>query len=153
MPQFRDSLPDGARTFEARGQVLWADVDIAGIIYFVAYWRFQEMAEMEFFRAIGYPYERILAREAEFQLPRVHTEATYYAPALMGDVLRMRLHVTKVGASSIGWQTVIFNETSGKVAASISMTAACMNPETRKSMVLPEYLRVALLATLGDTRP
>lgn len=156
MPQFRDSLPPGARTFETRAQVQWADVDIAGIIYFVAYWRFQELAEMEFFRQIGFPYERIFNGDVDFHLPRVHTEATFHQPALMGDVVRMRLHVTKVGASSISWQTVIFNETTGVAAAVLSLTVACMNAQTRKSMPLPSALREALLAVYtsgGDTTP
>jgi acyl-CoA thioester hydrolase len=155
MPQFRDNLPADARTFEARAQVQWADVDIAGIIYFVAYWRFQELAEMELFRAIGFPYEEVF-KNAEFHIPRIHTEATFYNPALMGDRLRMRLHVTKVGASSVSWQTVVFNETSGQVAAALSLTVACMNAQTRKSMPLPPKMREALLAVLasgGDTTP
>lgn len=148
MPQFRDDLPAGARTFEAHGQVQWADVDIAGIIYFVAYWRYAELAEMELFRAIGFPYEHIFGGDVGFHLPRVHTEATYHAPAVMGDRLRMRLHLTKVGASSVAWRTVIFNETSGQVAAALSLTVACMDPRTKKSMPLPPGLRAALLSCI-----
>jgi len=144
MPQFRDNLPPGARTFEVQQTVQWADVDAAGIIYFVAYWRFQELAEMRFFEELGFPYGSVFD-DFDFWFPRVRTEAEYYAPALMGDVIRARLHLEKVGASSVRWRTVLFNESTGVVAAAITMTVACMNRRTRASMPIPPPIRAALV--------
>ena len=51
--RFRDTIPAGARVFEARLQVQWADVDVAGIMYFAAYSRFAENAEMQFFAELA----------------------------------------------------------------------------------------------------
>jgi acyl-CoA thioester hydrolase len=147
MPQFRDNLPDGARTFEARSTVQWADCDAAGIIYFVAYWRFQELAEMQLFADLGFPFATVFDA-FDFWLPRIRTEGEYYAPAVMGDVIRARLHIEKVGASSIRWRTVLFNETTGVVAAALALTVAAMDRATRKSMPLPSPMRAALLSTL-----
>jgi acyl-CoA thioester hydrolase len=144
MPQFRDSLPEGARTFEARLQVQWADVDIAGIMYFAAYSRFVEYAEMEMFRELGFPYNTVFEK-LDFWLPRVRVEAEYHTPALMGDWMRMRTHIERVGASSLRWTTVLFNETTGAASAKMTLTVACMNRETKKSMPLPEPLRAKLL--------
>ncbi|HUN29466.1 MAG TPA: thioesterase family protein, partial [Alphaproteobacteria bacterium] len=76
MPQFRDSLPEGARTFETRAQVQWGDCDIAGIIYFVNYWRYAEHAEMEMFRELGFPYDSVFD-DLNFWLPRVRAEADF----------------------------------------------------------------------------
>ena len=109
MSKFRDTLPPNARVFEARLQVQWADVDVAGIMYFAAYSRFAEYAEMQLFAELGFPYESVFD-EYGFWLPRVHVEADYHAPALMSDWLRMRTHIEHVGASSVRWQTVFFNE-------------------------------------------
>ncbi len=147
MTKFRDTMPPGARAFEARLQVQWADVDIAGIMYFAAYWRFAEYAEMELFRELGFPYNSVF-ETLDFWLPRVKVEAEYHAPALMGDWLRMRTHLEKVGASSVRWQTVIFNERTGEPSAAMTLTVACMNRETKKSMPLPPALRERLLAAL-----
>jgi acyl-CoA thioester hydrolase len=143
MPRFKDDLPAGARTFETRLQVMWADVDIAGIMYFAAYWRFAEYAEQHMFEAIGFPYERVFD-EFDFWMPRVHCEAEYFAPALMGDWLRLRAHVERVGASSIRYQVVIFNERSGEAHAALTLTIAAMSRATKKSMPLPEPIREAL---------
>src|SRR5580700_3258557 len=123
MPAFRDSLPAGARTFEARLQVQWADVDIAGIMYFAAYARFAEYAEMELFRELGFPYDTVF-EELDFWLPRVRVESEYHTPALMGNWMRMRTHIEKVGGSSVRWRTVLFNEATSAASAQITMTVA-----------------------------
>jgi acyl-CoA thioester hydrolase len=143
--KFRDTLPTSARIFESRLQVQWADVDIAGIMYFAAYSRFAEYAEMLLFAELGFPYERVF-EEYLFWLPRVRVEAEYHAPALMSDWLRMRTHVERVGASSVRWKTVFFNERTGEPGAAITVIVAAIDAATQKSCPLPEPIRTALLA-------
>ena len=142
MPKFKDPLPPGARTFESRLQVQWADVDIAGIMYFAAYWRFAEYAEQRMFEAIGFPYERVFD-EFDFWTPRVHCEATYHASALMGDWMRLRTHVERIGASSIAYTVVMFNERTSEASAVLRLTIAAMDRRTKKSMPLPQPIREA----------
>lgn len=148
MTRFKDTLPENVRIFETRLPVQWADVDIAGIMYFPTYWRFAEYAEMEMFRELGFPYDSVFD-DLDFWLPRVRAEAEYHAPALMGDWLRMRTHLEKIGGSSVRWKTVIFNERTQQATAVMSLTVACMDRETKKSRPLPPQLRAALLETLG----
>jgi acyl-CoA thioester hydrolase len=145
MSRFRDTLPPGARAFESRLQVQWADVDIAGIMYFAAYSRFAEYAEMQLFADLGFPYESVFG-EYNFWLPRVRVEAEYHAPALMSDWLRMRTHIERVGASSIRWQTVFFNERTGEAGASMRLIVAAIDASTKKSRPLPEPIRAAVAA-------
>ena len=145
MSKFRDALPPSARIFESRLQVQWADVDVAGIMYFAAYSRFAEYAEMQLFTELGFPYERVFT-EYGFWLPRVKVEAEYYAPALMSDWLRMRTHVEHVGASSLRWKTVFFNERTEQAGAAMTVIVAAIDASTKKSRPLPEPIRTALLA-------
>jgi YbgC/YbaW family acyl-CoA thioester hydrolase len=149
MAQFKDRLPVGARTFETRVMVQWADVDIAGIMYFAAYQRAAERAEMDFFQEIGFPYNRVFT-DYDIWLPRVHVEADYHKPALMGDWLRLRTHLTHVGASSVKWETVVFNERTNEAGAAIRLVVACMDRRTLKSRALPNEIRAALVACLGE---
>lgn len=130
--------------FETRLAVQWADVDVAGIMYFASYWRFAERAEMEMFRELGFPYNTVFD-DFDFWLPRVRAEAEYHAPALMDDWLRLRTHVEKVGASSVRWKTVAFNERNGEPGAELTLTVACMDRTTKRSRPLPPQLREALL--------
>ena len=87
MTRYKERLPAGARVFETRLQVQWADVDIAGIMYFAAYWRFVEYAEICYFAELGFPYDTVFD-EYDFWLPRVRAGA---ARARAGD-----------GAASLG---------------------------------------------------
>ncbi|MDQ2865109.1 MAG: acyl-CoA thioesterase [Candidatus Eremiobacteraeota bacterium] len=146
--RFRDTLPEGARAFETRLRVQWADIDVAGICYFAAYWRFAERAEMDMFRDLGFPYNTVFD-DLDFWLPRVRIEAEYHAPAFMDDWLRMRTHIEKVGASSIVWKTVVFNESTGEAGAEFKLTVACMDRASKKSRSLPTTLRDALCSSLG----
>jgi 4-hydroxybenzoyl-CoA thioesterase len=145
MTKFRDTLPSSARIFEAKLQVQWADVDVAGIMYFAAYSRFAEYAEMQLFAELGFPYESVFGQYG-FWLPRVRVEAEYHAPALMSDWIRMRTHIERVGASSIRWKTVCFNERTGEAGAAISFIVAAIDNATHKSRPLPEPIRSALIA-------
>ncbi|MBV9332539.1 MAG: acyl-CoA thioesterase [Candidatus Eremiobacteraeota bacterium] len=145
MTKFRETLPSSARIFEARLQVQWADVDVAGIMYFAAYSRFAEYAEMQLFSELGFPYESVF-EQYQFWLPRVRVEAEYHAPALMSDWIRMRTHIERVGASSIRWKTVCFNERTGEAGAAISFIVAAIDSSTHKSRALPEPIRSALIA-------
>jgi acyl-CoA thioester hydrolase len=145
MTRFRDTLSPGARVFESRLQVQWADVDIAGIMYFAAYPRFAEYAEMRLFEELGFPYDRVFT-EYGFWLPRVRVEAEYHAPALMNDWLRLRTHIERVGASSVRWQTVVFNERTSEAGAVLTFIVAAIDATTKKGRPLPEPIRAALLA-------
>ncbi|MHB8146944.1 MAG: acyl-CoA thioesterase [Vulcanimicrobiaceae bacterium] len=149
MPAFREMLPPGTRTFDSRLRVQWADVDIAGVLYFAAYWRFVELAEMDMFRELGFPYDTVFD-DLDFWLPRVKVEAQYHAPALMDEWLRIRTHLEHVGASSIRWRCVVFNERTGEALAQFTITAACTDRTTKKSRPLPKSLRDALLRVNGS---
>jgi acyl-CoA thioester hydrolase len=149
MAQFKDTLPANARTFQSRMMVQWADVDIAGIMYFAAYQRAAELAEMDFFAEVGFPYDRVF-QEYDIWLPRVHVEADYHKPAHMGDWLALRTHITHVGASSIRWETVVFNERTNEAGAVMRLVVACIDGRTRKSRPLPPEIRAALVACLGE---
>jgi acyl-CoA thioesterase FadM len=79
----------------------------------------------------------------------VHIEAQYHAPALMDDWIAMRTHVEKVGASSMRWKTVMFNERTGEPGAEFTLTVACMDKFTKKSRPLPDPIRDAMLTCVG----
>jgi YbgC/YbaW family acyl-CoA thioester hydrolase len=150
MARFKETLPPGARTFEARLQVQWADVDVAGIMYFAAYSRFAEYAEMEMFAQLGFPYSPATFTQYGFWLPRVRVEAEYHAPAFMSDWLRMRTHIEHVGSSSVRWKTVFFNERTGEAGAAWTFVVAAIDGTTKKSRPLPDAIRGALLACVAE---
>lgn len=120
-------------------------------MYFAAYSRFVEYAEMQLFAELGFPYESVFT-EYNFWLPRVRVEAEYHAPALMSDWLRMRTHIERVGSSSIRWKTVVFNDRTREAGAEMTLVVAAIDGTTKKSRPLPEPIRSALLACV-DSAP
>jgi YbgC/YbaW family acyl-CoA thioester hydrolase len=150
--RYKETLPAGARVFETRVRTQWSDVDIAGIVYFAAYWRFAERAEMEFFRELGFPYDSVFEAHG-FWLPRVRCDVEYHAPALMDDWLRLRTHIEKVGGSSVRWKTVVFNERTGDAGAAFTITVACIDAANKRSQPLPSDIRRALAACVAVETP
>jgi YbgC/YbaW family acyl-CoA thioester hydrolase len=144
MTKFKDTTPAGARVFETRVMVQWADIDIAGIMYFAAYQRAVERAEMDFFGELGFPYNSVF-EEYDIWLPRVHVEADYHRPALMGDWLTLRTHIRHVGGSSVKWQTIVQNDRTNEAGAVFDLTVACIDRRSLKSRPLPSNMRAALL--------
>jgi YbgC/YbaW family acyl-CoA thioester hydrolase len=148
MPKFKDSTPPNARVFKTQVMVQWADVDIAGIMYFAAYQRAIERAEMDFFGELGFPYTSVF-EEYDIWLPRVHVEAAYHRPAFMGDWLTLLTHLRHVGASSIRWQTIVYNDRTGEAGAVFDVVVACIERRTHKSRCLPDDMQSALRECLG----
>jgi acyl-CoA thioester hydrolase len=85
---------------EVRERVQWRDVDVMGVVHYANYLRFMEAAENEFFRALGFPYDRI-ADELGVWIARIHLECDYRAPAKLDDELICRAELRKIGASSL----------------------------------------------------
>jgi YbgC/YbaW family acyl-CoA thioester hydrolase len=85
---------------EVRERVRWRDVDVMGVVHYANYLRFMEAAESEFFRALGFPYDRI-ADELGVWIGRVHLECDYRAPAKLDDEILCRAELRKLGGSSM----------------------------------------------------
>ena len=90
----------GTTPFMIDEYVRWSDVDKAGIIFYGAYVRFFEIAEMELFRKAGVPYSQVFDR-FNIWLPRVHLDCDFKYPARLDDQLRVSTYFTRFGTSSI----------------------------------------------------
>ncbi|MGP6156711.1 MAG: acyl-CoA thioesterase [Vulcanimicrobiaceae bacterium] len=136
--------------FEYRERVRWADIDLAGIIYFGAYARFIEIAEIEFYRSMGFTYDRF--REVGVFLPRVHLEFDFFEPALLDDELVLQTRVAGVGAHSVRLRIDVLRARDRKPLAEASLVAACVALGGKKKVPVPEPLASALRSRL-ETSP
>lgn len=77
-----------------QGRVEWMDTDAACIHHYPAITRFVESAEAALMRELGV--------DGYFEsAPRVHFEVTYEAPLLFGQVVSTRVHVERLGTTSL----------------------------------------------------
>jgi acyl-CoA thioester hydrolase len=123
-----------------------------GVMYFGRYVRFAEMAETEFFRAIGYTYDDLHAQFAIW-LARIRLEIDFRSPARLDDELVCRVELAKVGASSIHFRFPVERAADGVRLADIGLVVACVDAATLKTTRTPPALRERLRAYLSSATP
>ena len=133
-----------------RDRVWWSDVDTMGVMYFGRYLRFAEMAETEFFRAIGFSYDQIRAQFAIW-FARIHLEVDFRLPAKLDDEVICRAELVKLGAATIHFRFPLERARDGIRLADIALTVAALDATTLKTARTPPALRHLLQQQLRST--
>lgn len=129
--------------FTVDERVRWSAVDKAGIIFYGAYVRFFELAEMELFRAAGVPYSEVFDRY-DIWLPRVHLESDFRYPSRLDDELRVAAYFTHFGTSSLRINFDVLHLGAGQLAVTGHEVLVCTTRDTLESQPLPEGLKDSL---------
>ena len=129
---------------EVRERVRWRDVDIMGVVHYANYLRFMEAAESEFFRALGFPYDRI-SDELGVWIARVHLECDYRAPAKLDDEIVCRAELRKLGGSSMTFAFPV-ERADGVRLIDGSLVLAALDRTTLRATRIPPPLAAALHA-------
>ncbi|MDA0312162.1 MAG: thioesterase family protein [Gemmatimonadetes bacterium] len=143
-----------AKLFTIDERVRWSAVDKAGIIFYGAYVRFFELAEMELFRTIGIPYSEVFDR-FDIWLPRAHLESSFHYPSRLDDRLRVAAYFTRFGNTSLKINFDILHLGSGQLAVSGHEVLVCTTRDTLKPVPIPAELRALMepyLMTVDDAR-
>lgn len=96
---------------ETRITVEYYETDMMGIVHHSNYIRYFETARNDFFRAIGYPYERI--EEEGMFVPVLDVSASYKVPAVFGEELSIFCSITKMGHASFEVEYEVRNAQDG----------------------------------------
>lgn len=120
------------KAFTVNKRVRLADTDATGALYFGAYGRIVEIAEVEFFRSIGFAPATLAERGIIFT--RVHAEFDFFKPVLVDDLLELHIVVAGVGVHSVRFAFDITRD--GTLVAEASLVSACVD-SARKSIALP----------------
>ncbi len=144
-----------ARRHRVQEYVRWSDVDVSGIIRWSAYTRFVELAETEFFRALGYPYATLWDR-LDIWLPRVQVHFDYRNPVRLDDLVDIEIWVGRIGRSSIRFEFLL-RRPDGVVAAEAYLVTVAIGRSDSQPVVVPKALLDAMgpyLANAGSpSRP
>ena len=125
--------------FTVDERVRWSAVDKAGIIFYGAYVRFFELAEMELFRTAGVPYSEVFERY-DMWLPRVHLESDFHYPSRLDDKLRVGAYFTHFGTSSLQINFDVLHLDANQLAVTGHEVLVCTTRDTLKPRPLPEEL-------------
>ncbi|HXY30308.1 MAG TPA: thioesterase family protein [Gemmatimonadaceae bacterium] len=131
------------RPFLIHEYVRWGDLDLAGIIFYGAYIRFYEMAETEFFRAVGLPFREMFER-FDIWLPRkvMHTE--FFSPARLDEELTVITYVSHLGRTSLTINYDVVSRDGATLHAAAHQVLVCVSRPTFEKQPIPEEVRKAL---------
>ncbi len=88
--------------FRTTHRVEFHETDMAGIVHFSNFFRFMEVAEVEFLRAHGL---HVSWREAHgrYGFPRVSATCDYFKPVRFEDIIDITVTVEQVGTKSVSY--------------------------------------------------
>ena len=125
--------------FSTSDYVRWADVDLAGIMRYDAYLRLVDVAETDFFRAIGAPIG-LLAERLGVWLPRKVVHMEYHSPSRLDDALRLAVDVSRLGRTAVTLNVEVTDPADDARKASVEMVLVCVGKETFEKRELPGEL-------------
>jgi YbgC/YbaW family acyl-CoA thioester hydrolase len=138
---------DAGVPFDFDVRVRWGDVDYTGLINFSAFARFVEVAEVEFFRSLG--FDDAALRRLGVYLPRVHLDFDFFKGAAVDDQVTLRTRVGGVGVHSVRLKIEFVRKSDGVQIATSTLVATCVDLE-RRSVPMPAELATALRSRLAS---
>ncbi|NUX57660.1 acyl-CoA thioesterase [Paraburkholderia youngii] len=132
--------------FESRKLVRFQHCDPAGIVFYPQYFvLFHELIEDWFNDGLQVNYADFVAVQ-KLGVPTARMEVDFVAPSKIGDMLCLRLGVTRIGKSSIALSLSAFAGEALRVR--IEQTIVLFSLERREPVQIPEDLRARLSAFL-----
>jgi 4-hydroxybenzoyl-CoA thioesterase len=125
--------------FSAEKRIRFHHCDPAGIVFYPQYFvLFHELMEDWFRDGLGIDYAAFV-RDGGMGLPTVKVDCEFLAPNPLGDLLRLELHLTRLGQASIALR--IHGHANGRecVRANLTVVHASLHP--LRSAPIPDALR------------
>jgi len=126
--------------FAHRMRVRFADTDAQGHMFFANYLTFCDEALTAYVRAIGCPYDRLMALEVDMFY--VSSKCDYKGRSRFEDELAIHTRIARVGNSSFTSECFIYN--GDELVAEASLTSVCVNSKTGGKVPVPDVLRDAI---------
>ena len=128
--------------FESSKQIRFHHCDPAGIVFYPQYFvLFNETVEDWFNQGLGVDFAS-LHSEHRLGVPLAHVECEFLAPSTIGDLLKFRLSVARMGRSSITLAIAGMVGEEPRIRATLVLVLASL--ETRRAVALPADLRAKI---------
>lgn len=133
--------------FTAR--VLYADTDLAGVVYHANYLRWFEAARTDLLCRAGADPARLHLDEG-IVFTIAECDLKYHAPARYGDELAVDVFPVKLGPARLVLGYEVREITDGRLCVTGHTTIAALDAVTGKVVRLPEDLRAGLARLLEE---
>lgn len=128
-------------SFETQIRIRYADTDKMGFAYYGNYPKFYEIARVEAFRALDYPYKEM--EDGGVGMPVLDMVIKYHKPAKYDDLLTIKVIVPEMPRARIKFLYEITNE-EGELINTGETILAFMQLETGRPVKMPERLKAAI---------
>ena len=121
-------------------RVRWGECDEQGVVYFVNYAEYVDLALTELWRERVRPYPEMVASGTDLMV--VAMDTTFRRPARFDEEVDVVLEVARLGETSLtsAWSV----ERAGEVLCSGTITHVCIDPAAQAKKRIPDDLRAAL---------
>jgi|SRR6218665_1460138 len=134
--------------FEKQELVRFGHCDPAGIVFYPRYFEMlNALVEDWFTEGLGVDYAQLLGAR-RVGMPSVHLAADFQRISRMGDRLSQRIHIRRLGRSSLSL-VVHFSGPDG-LRVAFDQVLVCTSLDSHRSQPFPDDLRAALERALGD---
>jgi YbgC/YbaW family acyl-CoA thioester hydrolase len=124
-------------------RVSWENTDSAGYIHNSVVFRWFEIGELEWFRALGIPWTAF----PDHGFPRIHVEADFRVPLYFEDACVLETRIVRVRAAGFSLAHTIRKDETTAVTGRIDV--CCVSARTGRACPLPDAMRT----TLGELLP
>src|SRR5699024_10491847 len=118
-------------------------VDMQGIVFFAQYYTYFDIAQAEYFRTLGFPYQD-MCLTSEYELFTRKSECEYFDSARFDDDLIIGARVARMGRSSLTMRFAACRAEALLARGEIVYVFA--HPTRRESCPIPAALRDAIVA-------
>lgn len=128
--------------FESEKQIRFHHCDPAGIVFYPQYFvLFHELLEDWFDRGIGVDYAAFVSKQRR-GLPTAHIECDFKIPSKIGDIVQMRLAVTRLGTGSITLDVSV--HAGSEVRLTAKQVLVLISLEDGRVLPIPDDLRALM---------
>ncbi|WP_370090177.1 acyl-CoA thioesterase [Ekhidna sp.] len=128
-------------THETQVRVRYAETDKMGFVYYGNYPAYYEVARVEGFRALGFPYKEM--EDSGVGMPVLDMTVKYHGPAKYDDLLTIKLIIPEMPRARMRFLYEIRNE-EGKLVNTGETILAFMNMETGRPVKMPERMEKSI---------
>ena len=119
--------------FSARTRVGFSDTDAQGVVYYGRYNPYFDLARVEYHRSLG-----LLHRQSGGDFVMRANDVEYFAPARFDDELEIKVHVSRVGNTSITYEFEA-HLADGTLAVTAHQTLVNIDSARRPARIPDEY--------------
>jgi acyl-CoA thioester hydrolase len=124
-------------TRKVQYRVLYADIDMMGVVYYGNYGKFYEMGRIEMVRGLGLPYVEL--EKAGVMMPVYSVEAKYRNVIRYDELITIETTVEKLPAARMEFHHRILNEDGG-LAHEATVVLVFLDMKTNRPVRAPERL-------------